>query len=154
MNKTSSKLHKYKDMILYIVFGALTTLVNYVVYFAAKAMGIHYQISTVLAWIAAVTFAYITNRIWVFQSKNHGYKKICKEIALFVSARVLSLLLEMLIMYIGMNICNADEYFWNIFNTQIPAGELITKTLAQIIIIITNYLCSKHIIFSVKSRKK
>lgn len=143
-------LKKYKELILYVVFGALTTLVNYVVYFGCKALHIPYQPSTVIAWIAAVAFAYITNRIWVFESKSSGAKAICKEIVLFVGARLFSLVLELIIMFIGMDLLSAGERTVVLFEKTLPLGEFITKTIAQIVIIVSNYVFSKLVVFRKK----
>ena len=150
MNKIKTLFQKYKEMLLYLLFGVLTTVVNYIVYFSAKALGLNYQLSTVLAWILAVAFAYITNRIWVFESKSKGAKAILKEIVLFVAARLFSLLLELLIMYIGMDLCNANEYILHIFTRTFPMGEFITKTVAQIVVILANYIASKRFVFCTK----
>lgn len=143
-------LLKYKELILYVVFGALTTLVNYIVYFGCKALHIPYQPSTVIAWIAAVAFAYVTNRIWVFASKTRGAKAISKEIVLFVGARLFSLVLELIIMYIGMDLLSAGEYTITFVGKTLPLGEFITKTVAQIVIIVSNYVFSKLVIFRKK----
>lgn len=150
MNKIKALLNKYKEILLYLVFGVLTTVVNYVVYFSCKAIGVGYKPATVIAWILAVAFAYVTNRIWVFESKSSGFKGISKEIILFVSARLFSLVLELIIMYIGMDLCKAGEYTLDISSHILPLGELITKTIAQIVIIISNYIFSKCIIFRTK----
>lgn len=146
-------LLKYKEVILYIIFGVLTTLVNYIVYFGCKAVHIPYQPATVVAWIAAVTFAYVTNRIWVFESKNRGAKAVFKEIVLFVGARLFSLVLELIIMYIGMDLLLAGEHTIDLLGKTLPLGEFITKTIAQIVIIISNYIFSKLIIFRKKREK-
>lgn len=143
-------LKKYKELILYVVFGALTTLVNYVVYFGCKALHIPYQPATVIAWIAAVAFAYITNRIWVFESKTFGAKAICKEIVLFVGARLFSLVLELIIMFIGMDLLSAGERTVVLFDKTLPLGEFVTKTVAQIVIIVSNYVFSKLVVFRKK----
>lgn len=143
-------LKKYKELILYVVFGALTTLVNYVVYFGCKMLQIPYQPATVVAWIAAVAFAYITNRIWVFASKTSGVKAVLKEIVLFVGARLFSLVLELIIMFIGMDLLSAGERVVVWFDKSLPLGEFVTKTVAQIVIIVSNYIFSKLVIFRKK----
>ena len=143
-------IEKYKELILYVIFGVLTTIVNYAVYFGCKALHLHYQPSTVIAWIAAVAFAYITNRIWVFESKTCGAKAIIKEIVLFVGARLFSLVLELIIMFIGMDLLSAGERTIILLDKTLPLGEFITKTVAQIVIIVSNYIFSKLVIFRKK----
>lgn len=143
-------IEKYKELILYVIFGVLTTIVNYAVYFGCKALHLPYQPSTVIAWIAAVAFAYITNRIWVFESKTCGAKAIIKEIVLFVGARLFSLVLELIIMFIGMDLLSAGERTIILLDKTLPLGEFITKTVAQIVIIVSNYIFSKLVIFRKK----
>lgn len=143
-------IEKYKELILYVIFGVLTTIVNYAVYFGCKALHLPYQPATVIAWIAAVAFAYITNRIWVFESKTCGAKAILKEIVLFVGARLFSLVLELIIMFIGMDLLSAGERTIILLDKTLPLGEFITKTVAQIVIIVSNYIFSKLVIFRKK----
>ena len=143
-------IEKYKELILYVIFGVLTTIVNYAVYFGCKALHLPYQPATVIAWIAAVAFAYITNRIWVFESKTCGAKAIIKEIVLFVGARLFSLVLELIIMFIGMDLLSAGERTIILLDKTLPLGEFITKTVAQIVIIMSNYIFSKLVIFRKK----
>ena len=143
-------IEKYKELILYVIFGVLTTIVNYAVYFGCKALHLPYQPATVIAWIAAVAFAYITNRIWVFESKTCGAKAIIKEIVLFVGARLFSLVLELIIMFIGMDLLSAGERTIILLDKTLPLGEFITKTVAQIVIIVSNYIFSKLVIFRKK----
>ena len=143
-------IEKYKELILYVIFGVLTTIVNYAVYFGCKALHLPYQPSTVIAWIAAVAFAYITNRIWVFESKTCGAKAIIKEIVLFVGARLFSLVLELIIMFIGMDLLSAGERTVVLFDKTLLLGEFVTKTVAQIVIIVSNYVFSKLVIFRKK----
>jgi len=87
---TAKKLYeKYKDILYYGIFGVLTTLVNIVVYWLmAHPLGRRTVPSSVIAWIAAVTFAYITNRKWVFHSEAHSSKAIIKEIIYFFTLTI------------------------------------------------------------------
>lgn len=152
MKKIKELLKKYREIIVYVFFGGLTTVVNYVVYFICKAVGIEYGISTVIAWIAAVAFAYITNRVFVFKSTARGFKLIFKEIALFVSARIFSLGLELIIMFVGMDLLKAGEFTAVTAERTLPLGEFITKTVAQVVIVISNYVFSKIVIFKSKDK--
>lgn len=77
-------LNKYKDVIPYLFFGVCTTLVNIVAYLLfAHIFGLGVMLSTVIAWVAAVMFAYYTNKKWVFHSKNKGVKRTLKELYMF-----------------------------------------------------------------------
>jgi len=143
-------LKKHKQLILYVFFGALTTLVNYVVYFLCKGFGINYQLSTVIAWVAAVLFAFITNKTFVFESKSNHIKTVGREIFLFFGGRLFSLGLELLIMKIGMDFLHAEKFTLIAFGKNLPAGEFLTKTVAQTVVLITNFLISKFLIFKKK----
>lgn len=147
MKKIKKLLKKYREITVYIVFGGLTTVVNYIVYFVCKTVGIEYEISTVIAWIAAVAFAYITNRVFVFKSAAKGFKSVFKETSLFVSARLFSLGLELVIMFVGMDLLKAGEFTAAIAEKTLPLGEFITKTVAQAVIVASNYIFSKIVIF-------
>ncbi len=136
-------LIKYQELISYVFFGGLTTLVNIVVYWlCADVLHIHYLISNALAWISAVLFAYVTNRTWVFKSKKRGTSAIFKEFSLFVSGRILSGLGDMLIMFICVSL--------------LTLPGLIAKIASNVFVVIFNYVFSKLIIFrkSPDERKK
>lgn len=129
---------KYDEIINYLIFGVLTTLVTIITYaiftntFLSSKSALDIQIANVLSWIIAVTFAYLTNRKFVFKSKAQGSKRI-KEIINFFLARISSLLVEMLFMYITVTLLSYNDF--------------ICKIIAQAIVIIFNYICSKLIIF-------
>ena len=122
-----------KEVILYLIFGVLTTLVDTVVFYISNyTIHIHYVISTCLAWIFAVLFAYITNKIFVFSSTKNN-QNIFKEIFYFFSLRLVSLLLSIVFMVIMVNYLH------------IP--EIISKILVNIFVVISNYFFSKIFIF-------
>ena len=102
MNEKLKALYeKYKDLIPYVIFGVLTTIVNYVSYWLfAHPLGCGTVFSTAVAWVLSVLFAYVTNRRWVFHSEAKGAKAIGKEFAAFLGARLGTGLLDMLIMYL------------------------------------------------------
>ncbi len=151
MHKLRSLLQKHREFLLYIVFGVLTTVVNYIVYFLCKALGLSYSPATVIAWIAAVIFAYVVNRIWVFQSRASGARAIAREAVLFVGARLFSLVLELAVMFVGMDLLHAGSFVLAAFGRTLPAGEFLTKTAAQVIVVLTNYVFSKLVIFRRKA---
>ena len=125
-----------KEILMYILFGVLTTIVNIVTYYILTKTilnpknGIELQIATIIAWITCVTFAYFTKKKYVFISKE---KNIKKEILLFYIARLFTLLIDMLLMYILV--------------TKLKLNDKIIKIIVQIIIIIANYILSKLIVF-------
>lgn len=147
MQKVRSLFQKHKELILYVIFGGLTTLVNYVVYFLCKAVGLSYSPATVIAWIVAVGFAYIVNRVWVFASKSRGVRAVLREIILFVGARLFSLVLELGVMFVGMDLLGAGRWVVSLSTVTLPLGEFLTKTVAQILVVLSNYVFSKLVIF-------
>lgn len=123
--------HKNEELWNYLIVGALTTVVSIGSYsIFSKLLKINYLISNVLSWIVSVIFAYFTNRWFVFHSKE---KKKFKEFIAFVSSRLLTLLLDSGLMIVGVDYLKIDD--------------LLTKILVQIIIVISNYILSKLIVF-------
>ena len=132
-------LIKYRSFILYMIFGVLTTLVNIVTYYVmARLLNLETMTSTIIAWTVAVLFAYLTNRALVFESEAKSKKCIIKEIISFFSCRLLTGFVDWGFMFIFVDICNFNDIF--------------IKTIANIIVIILNYVASKLIIFK-KSKK-
>ena len=130
-NKLLNLYKKYKEIINYLIFGGLTTLISIVTYaIFTKVFHIDYLISNILSWIIAVLFAYITNKIFVFESKS---KKNIKEITSFFFFRVVSLIMEMIILYVFVDMLHIDD--------------LVTKIIAQVIVIVSNYVFSKEFVF-------
>lgn len=131
---------KYKEIINYLVFGVLSTIVNLIVKYALlftildATNPIELQTSIIISWIAAVLFAYFTNRKFVFQSTTENK---LKEFVSFVVARISTLLLEMLIMWFFVTLLklNSDLYI------------IIFTMLAQIAVIVSNYIFSKLFVF-------
>ena len=129
-----------KETILYLVFGVLTTLVNLGVKYALLFTVLNadnpfeLQVSIIISWIVACLFAYITNRIWVFESKS---KNIIMEMLKFFGARLVTLGMEMLIMYIFVTALGLNSDMW----------VVIWTIVTQILIIIGNYVLSKIFVF-------
>jgi len=97
-----------------------------------------------------VLFAFITNKLFVFESKDSKAKTVSKEITMFFTGRVFSLFLELIIMKIGMDIIHAGNLTILMFEKNLPLGEFITKTVAGIVVLITNFIISKFLIFKNK----
>ena len=134
-------LRKYKEPILYVFFGGLTTLLNMTVYFVCtKALKMGLEISDILAWIAGVLFAYVTNKLFVFESRNRRGRQLWLEFGEFVGARVLSLVVDVLFLEITVK----GLGWW----------DVPMKILANIIVIIMNYVFSKLFIFKKKEETK
>lgn len=131
MNKIWELYKKYKEQINYIVVGGMTTLVNFVIYAIDMYFGMDMMINLVVSWVVAVIFAYVTNRIIVFESKENN---ILHEFTKFVSSRIASLLIEMLLMKICVDFIGIKEYF--------------AKVGVAIVVVIVNYVLSKLWVFS------
>ncbi len=125
---------KYKEIINYLIFGGLTTLVSIGTYaLFTIVFKIDYLVSNVLSWIIAVLFAFITNKLFVFASKSRSKKQVSKEIVSFFFFRIVSLGIEMIIMYVFVDLLSIND--------------LITKVIAQVIVILSNYIFSKVFVF-------
>ena len=125
------------EMLSYIFFGICTTVVNIVVFQACTAL-LHWNwaVSNVLAWILSVLFAFVTNKLFVFQSKKSGSKRFIWEAVTFFAARVLSLGIDMAGMWLLLDCLNVNS--------------LLSKILMNVVVIIVNYILSKFIIFRKK----
>ncbi len=136
MEKLKELYLKYKEIVNYLIVGGLTTLISLVVYYGAVFTflnpdnAIQLQIANILSWVAGVTFAYFTNRKFVFESENPD--KI-KEATKFVGSRISTLLLDMLVMFVG--------------TTLLGFNDKIIKLVSQVLVIVGNYLISKLFVF-------
>ena len=132
---------KYKEIILYLIFGVLTTVISLLTYYALVYTILNpdnawqLQLANIISWIAGVLFAYVTNRKYVFESKNKNKKK---EITKFFLSRVITLLMDMVIMFVGV--------------TVLKGNDKIIKIISQVVVIVLNYLFSKLIVFTKKGK--
>jgi len=128
---------KYGELIRYLIVGVLTTVVSLGTYFLCVGtflnaeVPIELQIANMISWVAAVTFAYVTNRAFVFQSKN---KKIAREMFLFFTARIGSLLMDMGMMFVMVTVMGLDDGF--------------AKIVVQVVVTVANYVLSKLFVFT------
>ncbi len=133
---------EYKEMINYLIFGVLSTVVNFVTYYVfARLIGVDEVISSGLSWFFSVLFAYITNKIFVFESKTHTIKEFIKEMVSFFLARIVSGAL-----------CDVGTFaiMIKVFNI----NDIIAKIVTQIMVIILNYILSKSIVFKKSKNNK
>lgn len=139
MFKTIQALfQKYREQILYLIFGGATTAVNFVVYWICSGLNFGTAVSTIIAWFLSVVFAYVTNKIFVFESKIHTCLGILKEAASFFLSRLATGILDLGIMLLFVDVLHLNE--------------LLMKILSNILVILLNYLLSKLFIF--KKAKK
>ncbi len=150
MKKLKALFWKYKEPILYVFFGGLTTVVNYIIYFSCTAgLKLGWSAATVLAWVGAVLFAYVTNRKWVFESRTKGARKVALEFLEFVAARLLSLGMEWVTLKLLLDVLHMNTYVY----ASLPVGEFAAKTVAQVIVIVANYVFGKWFVFRKKKPK-
>lgn len=141
MKKILDIYHKYEEIINYLIVGVLTTVVSLATYFVCTSTilspenKIELQIANIISWIFAVTFAYFTNRIFVFKSKE---KNIVREASTFVGSRILSLFMDMFTMFIIVSVLHLNDK--------------IGKLISQVIVTIANYILSKIFVFKKKSK--
>ena len=135
--KLKDFLKKHKAIILYLIFGGLTTLINIGVYWLCeRVFGLSTAPSNIIAWVAAVLFAFVTNKIYVFESKNKDIKLVLKELGNFIFYRLISGGIDMGIMLVGVDLMHIDS--------------MIVKVFSNVIVVILNYIASKYIIFRKK----
>ena len=134
MKKLKNLLLQYKSVILYLIFGGCTTLVNIVCYFVCyRMLWISNLASTAIAWFASVLFAFVTNRTYVFGSQAKEYRERLRELLSFFACRGMTGVMDMAIMYITVDCMNMNSLLW--------------KIVSNILVIIINYTASKLIIF-------
>ena len=125
---------KYRELILYVFFGVLTTLVNWAAYWLlVDVLHIHYMASAFFSRVLAILFAYITNRRWVFESTTRGGRAVAIEMAKFFGARALSLVMDMLVMYVGVDL--------------LLANDKLVKVISSVLVVVANYIFSKLFVF-------
>lgn len=133
MDKLKALFIKYREVISYLFFGVLTTVVNYAVYLLAAPFFNTTTIPTAIAWVLAVIFAYVTNRIFVFHSQAKGSKALLWEILTFFGARVLSGIVDV-------------GFMW-VFADRLGFNDKLMKLVSNVFVVIFNYIASKLIIF-------
>ncbi len=147
-------IEKYRELILYVIFGGLTTLVNFASFkiFNMILGEEHYLISNVIAWFISVIFAYVTNKLFVFESRSWNVKIIGKEIFSFFTARIFSFAVEEAGLYAFVDLLGFDEYSIDIFGF-VLGGKMISKVILAVIVVILNYFFSKLVVFRKKKKE-
>ena len=148
IKKIKAFVKEHKEGVLYLVFGALTTLVSILSFalFNALLGDERYLISNLISWVIAVVFAFFTNKHLVFASRSNDKKTLLSEGGKFLGARVLSLGLEELILWIMLDLFGMES----LLLLGIVTGEIIAKTVATVVVVVVNYFLSKFIIFKKK----
>lgn len=134
MKQIRELITKYRDIISYLFFGVLTTVVNYIIYLPCyNLLGLSATVSNIIAWVAAVAFAYLTNKPFVFKSHDWSVQTVIPELTRFVGCRVGSGLMETLIIFVTVDILAWD-------------GNLM-KLLTSVLVVVINYVGSKLLVF-------
>lgn len=142
---------KYKEVITYVIFGVLTTVVNFVAFRACEIVlgNDLYLLSNIIAWAVAVAFAYITNKIWVFESKSFKPGVVLKEIGSFTAARLFSLAIEEGGLLLFVEVFGFGKFGMTVLGFTVT-GQMISKIILAVVVVILNYFFSKYIIFKKK----
>lgn len=136
MEKIRALLKKHREIISYVFWGGMTTVVNYVSYAAlTELLRVHYLASNMVAWVISVLFAYFVNKLFVFQSRQWG-RQALRELWQMAASRLFSLGLEMAILWF--------------FVDTLHCSHQIVKLAANVVVVIVNYVLSKWIIFRKK----
>ena len=134
MNRIQDILQKYWDVITYLVFGVLTTIVNYLVYLPVyNLLGMSAALSNAIAWVVAVAFAYLTNKPFVFKSHDWSWQVVLPELSKFVGCRVASGVAETVILLLTVDILGWNGNLW--------------KIVTSVVVVVLNYFASKFLVF-------
>lgn len=134
MNKIKAFVQKYRDMIVYLFFGILTTVVDYLVFLPCyQWIGLSATVSNIISWSVAVTFAYLTNKPFVFRNHDWSAKAVLPEVSKFVGCRIGTGAIETTVLFISV-----DMLHWK---------GVVMKVVASIMVVSINYFASKWLIF-------
>lgn len=141
IEKIKALLKKDRAVLLYLVFGVMTTAVDWGISFllyylwgdAIEQAELLVHLADAIAWVCAVLFAFTTNRIWVFESDRHGLLPILAELSAFAGGRVVTFLLQEGIMFLGSTVLGVTPY--------------LMRVAAAVVVVILNYFISKIIVF-------
>lgn len=137
ISKIRNLICKYWDILSYLFFGVLTTVVNYLVYLPCYNL-LHFSasVSNVIAWVVAVAFAYLTNKPFVFKSHDWSWKTVAPELAKFVGCRIGSGFVETAIIFTMVDLLHFNGNVW--------------KLITSVLVVILNYVGSKLLVFRKK----
>jgi len=139
IQKLKALLYKYREIILYLIFGGLTTVVSFVVYYAILWAGMHYLAAQVISWAAAVAFAFVVNKLFVFEDRDNSPRALLRQIGQFVSVRIASGVLETVLLWLLVDV--------------ILISENIAKIPVAVLTVVINYIASKLLIFRKNGKK-
>ena len=146
--------NKYKELISYVFFGLLTTVVSVGSFkiFDSLLGERNYLLTNIISWILAVIFAFFTNKLWVFDSKTWRIKTVIKEAVSFAAARLFSLGVEEIGLWLLISVIGLSAVNFTVFSFDIN-GNFIAKIIMQFVVVVLNYVFSKFVVFR-KNKKK
>ena len=137
IQKIKDLIIRYWEVLSYLIFGVLTTVVNYLVYLPVyNLVGLSAALSNAIAWVVAVAFAYLTNKPFVFKSHDWSAKTVIPELTKFVGCRVASGAAETLILLLTVDILHWNGNLW--------------KLVTSVLVVVMNYIASKLVVFKKK----
>lgn len=131
--------YRHESVLLYLIVGAMTTAVSLITQYIPLLMGFPTEVNTTVSWICSVTFAFFTNKVWVFKNESKAKSDWIKQAAAFYGARLTTYFLELAFMSFTVRTLHQNEY--------------VMKLIAQVFILIINYLFSKLVVFRSKNKK-
>lgn len=148
MDKLKRIYTKYREQILYLLFGGLTTAVSWGSYaLGVYAFELSATISNIFSWVAAVVFAFVTNKLFVFDSANKS-RSLLYEIVTFVSCRIASGIVETLFLLLTVDLYQSAK---GLSDDDIKLHSMIMKLIISVFVVIANYFLSKLIVFRKKA---
>lgn len=130
---------RYKEIVMYLIFGVLTTVVSFVSYYGLLWLGLYYIASQVISWALAVAFAFVVNKLFVFEDKASSTAELFRQIWQFVSVRIASGVIETLLLWLLVDV--------------LTVGEGTAKVPVAVLTVILNYIASKLLVFRKKETK-
>ncbi len=135
-----SLIKRHREFIMYVIFGLLTTFINWLIYsLCVKALGLDLYISGIIAWIIVVSVAFVTNKIWVFNSRGWKTLQLIREAFTFFGGRLLTGVLEVAAVPALVS--------WGFNQTLFGVEGLPAKIIVSIVIVLLNYFISKFLSF-------
>ena len=136
IEKIKGLFAKYREKIVYLIFGVLTTAVSFGTYYILRIFGVYYIASEIIAWAIAVAFAFVVNKLFVFEDKRRTPGVVFRQVWQFVSVRVGSGIIETALLWLLVDVLSVND--------------MIAKIPVAVITVVINYVASKLLIFRKK----
>lgn len=145
---TKQLLAKYREQLSYLFFGVLTTLVNYAIFWILTKLwhGQYVLLANLITFIAAASFAYVTNKLFVFRSRSWRPAFVLREASAFFTARLFSFGVEEAGLYVAAYLLHLERYIFGPID-----GIMLAKIFLSVVVVVMNYFFSKLLIFAKRS---